>query len=178
MIAKSSQNAEPGSPGRTSRPRAHHFRGSLGRFATGVAIVTFDGATKPPGITVNSFPPVSMEPPLVLVSIARNTKAHDELAGRPFSVNILGAEQKQLALHFAGRPGPEPLWVEGDTAPRLSNVLAYFECTPWAAYDGGDHTLYVGQVVDFNYRSGDALAFANSSFTTIPESQLGMEDLL
>ncbi|MFF2297280.1 flavin reductase family protein [Arthrobacter sp. NPDC058127] len=178
MIAKSSHNAEPGPLSRTSRPRAHHFRGSLGRFATGVAIVTFDGATKRHGITVNSFTAVSMEPPLVLVSIARNAKAHDELAGRPFSVNILGAEQKQLALHFAGRPGPEPLWVEGDTAPRLSNVLAYFECTPWAAYDGGDHTLYLGEVADFNYRSGDALAFANSSFTTIPESQLGMEDLL
>jgi flavin reductase (DIM6/NTAB) family NADH-FMN oxidoreductase RutF len=178
MIAKSSQNAEQGPLGRTSRPRAHHFRGSLGRFATGVAIVTFDGATKRHGITVNSFTAVSMEPPLVLVSIARNTKAHDELAGRPFSVNILGAEQKQLALHFAGSPGPEPRWVEGETAPRLSNVLAYFECTPWAAYDGGDHTLYLGEVVDFNYRSGDALAFANSSFTTIPESQLGMEDLL
>ncbi|GAB2725078.1 flavin reductase family protein [Arthrobacter bambusae] len=178
MIAKSSHNAEPGPLSRTSRPRAHHFRGSLGRFATGVAIVTFDGATKRHGITVNSFTAVSMEPPLVLVSIARNAKAHDELAGRPFSVNILGAEQKQLALHFSGRPGPEPLWVEGDTAPRLSNVLAYFECTPWAAYDGGDHTLYLGEVADFNYRSGDALAFANSSFTTIPESQLGMEDLL
>ncbi|MGO4855928.1 flavin reductase family protein [Arthrobacter sp. 2MCAF14] len=178
MIAKSSQNAEQGPLGRTSRPRAHHFRGSLGRFATGVAIVTFDGVTKRHGITVNSFTSVSMEPPLVLVSIARNTKAHDELAGRPFSVNILGAEQKQLALHFSGRPGPEPRWVEGETAPRLSNVLAYFECTPWAAYDGGDHTLYLGEVVDFNYRSGDALAFANSSFTTIPESQLGMEDLL
>ncbi|WAH99649.1 flavin reductase family protein [Arthrobacter sp. MMS18-M83] len=178
MIAKSSQNAEPGRLGRTSRPRAHHFRGSLGRFATGVAIVTFDGATKRHGITVNSFTAVSMEPPLVLVSIARTAKAHDELAGRSFSVNILGAEQQDLALHFAGRRGPEPRWVEGGTAPRLSNVLAYFECTPWAAYDGGDHTLYVGEVVDFNYRNGDALAFANSSFTTIPESQLGMEDLL
>lgn len=178
MIAKSSQNAEPGSQSRTSRPRAHHFRGSLGRFATGVAIVAFDGVTKRHGITVNSFTSVSMEPPLVLVSIARTAKAHDELAGRPFSVNILGAEQQQLALHFAGIPGPEPRWVEGEPAPRLSNVLAYFECKPWAAYDGGDHTLYLGEVVDFNYRNGDALAFANGSFTTIPESQLGMEDLL
>lgn len=178
MIAKSGQNAGSGAPGRTTRPRAHHFRGSLGRFATGVAIVTFDGVTKRHGITVNSFTSVSMEPPLVLVSIARNSKAHDELAGRPFSVNILGAEQQQLALHFAGRPGPEPRWIEGDIAPRLAGVLAYFECKPWAAYDGGDHTLYVGEVVDFNYRNGDALAFANSAFTTIPESQLGMEDLL
>jgi flavin reductase (DIM6/NTAB) family NADH-FMN oxidoreductase RutF len=163
---------------RTAAPRAHHFRGSLGRFATGVAIVTFDGVTKRHGITVNSFTSVSMEPPLVLVSIARATRAHDELAGRPFTVNILGAEQQQLAMHFSGRTGREPEWVEGTTAPRLAKVLAWFECKPWAAYDGGDHTLYLGEVVDFNYRNGDALAFANSAFTTIPESQLGMEDLL
>ena len=176
MIAK--PEAAPDVPGWASVPRAHRFRGSLGRFATGVAIVTFDGATKRHGITVNSFTSVSMEPPLVLVSIARAAKAHDELAGRPFTVNILGAEQRELARHFAGRPGPEPQWVEGETAPRLSNVLAYFECKPWAAYDGGDHTLYLGEVVDFNYRNGDALAFANSAFTIIPESQLGMEDLL
>lgn len=164
---------------RAIRPREHHFRGSLGRFATGVAIVTFDGGAKRHGITVNSFTSVSMEPPLVLASIARTTRAHDELAGRPFTVNILGAEQQALAMHFAGRPqGREPNWVEGQVAPRLANVLAFFECTPWAAYDGGDHTLYLGEVVDFSYRSGDALAFANSRFTTIPESQLGVEDLL
>lgn len=191
MIAKPPEKAElpqkaelpeRAGPGSTAdgrgTPGNHHFRGSLGRFATGVAIVTFDGVTKRHGITVNSFTSVSMNPPLVLVSIARHTKAHDELAGRPFTVNILGAEQRELAMHFAGRPGREPVWVEGSTAPRLLNVLAYFECTPWAAYDGGDHTLYVGQVVDFDYRNGDALAFANSNFTTIPESQLGMEELL
>jgi flavin reductase (DIM6/NTAB) family NADH-FMN oxidoreductase RutF len=170
--------AEGGIPRRIDVPDIHHFRGSLGRFATGVAIVTFDGATKRHGITVNSFTSVSMDPPLVLVSIARDTKAHDELADRPFTVNILGAEQQALALHFAGRPGPEPLFVEGETAPRLARVLAYFSCTPWAAYDGGDHTLYLGEVRDFDYRTGDALAFANSSFTTIPESQLGVEELL
>ncbi|MEA5456145.1 flavin reductase family protein [Sinomonas sp. JGH33] len=168
----------PGGRRRSSASRSHHFRGSLGRFATGVAIVTFDGPSRRYGITVNSFTSVSLEPPLVLVSIARRTTAHDELAGRAFTVNILGAEQQALALHFAGRPGVEPQWVEGSVAPRLSRVLAYFECTPWAAYDGGDHTLYLGEVVDFDYRSGDALAFANGHFTTIPESQLGVEDLL
>jgi flavin reductase len=180
MIATPRQKADtaPGRPGSVLQSRAHHFRGSLGRFATGVAIVTFDGVSKRHGITVNSFTSVSMEPPLVLVSIARTTKAHDELAGRPFTVNILGAEQRTLAMHFAGKPGQDPLWVEGEVAPRLAGVLAFFECRPWAAYDGGDHTLYLGEVVDFNYRSGDALAFANSSFTTIPESQLGVEDLL
>lgn len=174
---------EPVRESATQRPRAQHFRGSLGRFATGVAIVTFDGVRphgvmSRRGITVNSFTSVSMEPPLVLVSIAKSTRAHNELAGRPFTVNILGAEQQALALHFAGRPGQEPRWVEGRVAPRLANVLAFFECTPWAEYPGGDHTLYLGEVVDFNYRNGDALAFANSTFTTIPESQLGVENLL
>lgn len=160
------------------RSQQHLFRGSLGRFATGVAVVTFDGPSGRHGITVNSFTSVSMEPPLVLVSIAHTTNAHDELEGCPFTVNVLGAEQEALASHFAGKPGTEPLWVEGDTAPRLSGVLSYFQCTPWAAYPGGDHTLYLGEVQDFDYRAGDALGFVNGRFTTIPEYLLGHEALL
>lgn len=183
-------NATPGMAGsfrtdsKVMRPREQHFRGSLGRFATGVAIVTFDsepdaaGASVRRGITVNSFTSVSLDPPLVLVSIARSTKSHDELAGRPFTVNVLGAEQEDLARHFAGRPAREPQWVEGERAPRLARVLAWFECTPWAAYDGGDHTLYLGRVEAFDYRTGDALGFVSGRFTTIPEYLLGQEDLL
>ncbi|HEU4807350.1 MAG TPA: flavin reductase family protein, partial [Homoserinimonas sp.] len=118
--------------------------------------------------------------PLVLVSIARTTAAHDELEGRPFTVNVLGAEQEALASHFAGKPkaGFEPVWVEGETAPRLSGVLSYFQCTPWATYPGGDHTLYLGEVQEFDYRAGDALGFVNGRFTTIPEYLLGHEALL
>jgi flavin reductase len=160
------------------RPHEQHFRGSLGRFATGVAVVTFDTDQGRHGITVNSFTSVSLEPPLVLVSIARTTKSHDELAGRPFTVNVLGAEQRELASNFAGKPTGDPRWVEGTVAPRLAGVLSYFECTPWAAYDGGDHTLYLGEVVTFDYRAGDALGFVNGQFTTIPEYLLGHEALL
>ena len=112
------------------RPHEQHFRGSLGRFATGVAVVTFDTDQGRHGITVNSFTSVSLEPPLVLVSIARTTKSHDELAGRPFTVNVLGAEQRALASNFGGTPTGEPRWVEGTVAPRLAGVLSYFECTP------------------------------------------------
>ncbi|BAS17425.1 NADH-dependent flavin reductase [Arthrobacter sp. Hiyo8] len=108
MIAKSSHNAEPGPLSRTSRPRAHHFRGSLGRFATGVAIVTFDGATKRHGITVNSFTAVSMEPPLVLVSIARNAKAHDELAGRPSASISWVPNRSNSPCISRADPGPSP----------------------------------------------------------------------
>lgn len=122
--------ARAGIPSMSLRPREHHFHGRLGRFATGVAIVTFDGVTKRHGITANSFTSVSMEPPLVLVSIARSTTAHDELDGRPFSVNILGAEQRALAMHFAGKPGNEPVWNEGEVAPRLDNALGFAPTIP------------------------------------------------
>lgn len=175
-----------GRPSSVLRPHEQHFRGSLGRFATGVAVVTFDASTGSVqaadaghhGITVNSFTSVSLDPPLVLVSIAKSTRSHDQLAGRPFTVNVLGAEQRALASNFAGTPTGEPLWVEGGVAPRLAGVLSYFECTPWAAYDGGDHTLYLGEVVNFDYRAGDALGFVNGQFTTIPEYLLGHEALL
>ncbi|MCU1552160.1 MAG: flavin reductase domain protein FMN-binding protein [Glaciihabitans sp.] len=178
MIAAQNQTPEFRRESALYRPRQQYFRGSLGRFATGVAVVTFDGAEQRRGITVNSFTSVSMDPPLVLVSVARSTKAHDELVDRPFTVNILGAEQQLIASHFAGRPNGEPRWVEGDIAPRLAGALSYFECKPWAAYDGGDHTLYLGEVVNFDYRTGDALGFVNGQFTTIPEYLLGHEALL
>lgn len=162
------------------RPTAHFFRGGLGRFVTGVAVVTFDtvDATGEPlrhGITVNSFTSVSMEPPLVLVSIQRTVRTHEMLGEGPFAINILGAEQQALALHFAGRPQIDPVWEEGERAPRLAGVLGWFECAPWAQYDGGDHTLFVGEVCAFAYRSGDALGFVNGQFTTVPEAPRGHE---
>lgn len=118
-----------------------------------------------------------MDPPLVLVSIQRSVRAHDMMRGQPFTVNILGAEQERLAMQFAGKPSLDPVWVEGEHAPRLAGVLSFFECTPWAEYDAGDHTLFVGQVQTFDYRSGDALGFINGHFTAISEPPVGHESL-
>ncbi|MEV0082628.1 flavin reductase family protein [Saccharopolyspora sp. NPDC050642] len=158
----------------------HHrrFRSCLGRFATGVAVVAFDGATGRHGFTANSFTSVSMDPPLVLVSVARAAKAHGELPGRPFTINVLGAEQQALAMHFAGRPQLEPAWLDAGAAPRLAGALAHFECHPWQTCEAGDHTLHIGEVVDFDYRGGDLLGFAAGRFVTIAEPSLGLEHLL
>jgi flavin reductase (DIM6/NTAB) family NADH-FMN oxidoreductase RutF len=168
----------PGSP--LYRPPDHYLRGCLGRFATGVAVVTFApaGGEPPHGITVNSFTSVSMDPPLILVSLQRSSNSHDMMRGRPFTVNILGAEQQALALHFAGRPSKEPAWIDGTHAPRLAGTISYIECTPWAEYDGGDHTLFLGEVRHFDYRNGDALGFVNGQFSVIPELDTGHEALL
>lgn len=181
MAAKFAQSPAfaPESP--LYRPPAHFLRGCLGRFATGVAVVGFtQPGGGPRGITVNSFTSVSMDPPLILVALQRTVPSHDLLRGRCFTVNVLGAEQRELALHFAGKPRPSlrPVWADGEHAPRIAGSLCYFECTPWAEYDGGDHTLFLGEVRRFDYREGDALGFVNGQFATILQGAPGHEALL
>ena len=154
------------------------LRSCLGRFVTGVTVVTFDGGGRRHGITVNSFTSVSLDPPLVLVSVARTARSHDALHGRPFCVNVLGAEQEDVARAFAGGGDAVPSWHESADPPRLSNVLAHLSCRPWRAYGGGDHTLFLGEVTGYAYRDGDALAYANSRFTTVAEPAFGHEYLI
>jgi flavin reductase (DIM6/NTAB) family NADH-FMN oxidoreductase RutF len=164
----------------TAPPTHGSLRTCLGRFATGVAVVTFESDNGPRGITVNSFTSVSMSPPLVLVSVARAARSHDALRGRAFCVNVLGAEQEPVARLFAGseQRSAQSVWHEGPIAPRLAGVLAHLECRPWRDYDGGDHTLFLGEVAGFDYRDGDALGYHSSRFTSIVDEQLGIEDLI
>jgi flavin reductase len=164
-----------------ARPGERTLRSCLGRFATGVVVVTFATDDGPRGITVNSFTSVSMDPPLILVSVARRARLHDTLPGRPFCVNVLGAEQEAIARQFAGAPPgafAEPVWVTGGAAPRLAGVLAHLACRPWRDYDGGDHTLFLGEVEGFDFRDGDALGFHTSGFTAIADERFGIEDLI
>jgi len=190
MTATFAQSPAFGPESPLYRPPAQFLRGCLGRFATGVAVVSFtepDGGLR--GVTVNSFTSVSLEPPLILLALQREVPSHDLLRGRCFTVNVLGAEQRELALRFAGgeqgkhsagrpRPSLRPAWADGEYAPRIAGSLCYFECTPWAEYDGGDHTLFLGEVRRFDYRDGDALGFVSGQFTTIPQSTSGHEALL
>lgn len=159
-------------PGEVAPLDTARFRTCLGRFATGVTVVAFrEQAGSPRGITVNAFTSVSLDPPLVLVAIARAARSHDLLGGHPFSVSVLKVEQEPLARHFAGPPQDrelQPQWVEGRVAPRLAGCLAWMECEPWASYEGGDHTLYVGRVVNFDAHDGDALGFYCSRFVSVP----------
>jgi flavin reductase (DIM6/NTAB) family NADH-FMN oxidoreductase RutF len=143
-----------------------------------VTVVTFESSDGRHGLTVNSFTSVSLDPPLVLVSVATTARSCEALKATPFTVNVLGAEQERIARSFAGGPSLDLDWREGRYAPRLSGTLAFLECTPWAAHEAGDHTLFVGEVVDFESREGDALGYFNSRFFTVPESRLGHEYLI
>lgn len=127
------------------------LRNTLGNFATGVVVLTYRSGDSYYGVTVNSFTSVSLDPPLLLVSMQRTSRALTYLLERPFAVNVLGDNQLGTALHFAGKPQDAHLieWVDDDIAPRINGSLAYFQCTPWAGYDGGDHVLVLGRVMSY-----------------------------
>jgi flavin reductase (DIM6/NTAB) family NADH-FMN oxidoreductase RutF len=125
------------------------------------------------GATVNAFSSVSLDPPLVMVSLDRRSRMCALLADAPFGINILGTHQRDLALQFAGRLADSPAAVEWEpsaAAPRLAGCPAFLACLPWAAYDGGDHVLYVGEVQQFDVGPGDPLLFHGGGFHELRES--------
>jgi flavin reductase (DIM6/NTAB) family NADH-FMN oxidoreductase RutF len=148
---------------------ARELRNCLGRFATGVTVITCDTEDGQHGFTANSFTSVSLDPPLVLVSVDRKTRAFEFLKDNHFTVNILMENQMDTAMHFAGRPLEEPPfeWEKGMHCHRLKDALAHIECEPWAEYDGGDHVLYLGKVNHFEYKDGAPLAYYSGQFSKV-----------
>ncbi|SBT43037.1 flavin reductase family protein [Micromonospora auratinigra] len=132
------------------------LRSLFGTFATGVTVVTVGGSA-PHGMTANSFASVSLDPPLALVCVGRDTTTYARLRVRPrFAVSVLDADQEHLARYFAdpGRPtGAAQFtgvdWRPGPAtgAPLLAGALAWLECRLWRAYDGGDHVIVVGRLL-------------------------------
>ena len=128
------------------------LRDALGRFATGVTVVTTMTTDGPLGITANSFASVSLEPPLVLWSPARKSWRFPSFeAASHFAIHVLSAGQLDLAESFS-RPGDLGFDGLGFTsglgdAPLLAGCTARFECRHEAGYDGGDHLIVVGEVL-------------------------------
>jgi flavin reductase len=136
---------------------ASEFRHAVGRFATGVTVVgTVDDDVRY-GMTVNSFTSVSLEPLLVLFCCERDSSLYEPiLRSGVWGVSVLGSKQQDDAAWFAKRgvAGADQFAGRDTThgavtgSPLLSRALAWFECRTWATYDGGDHTIIVGEVVD------------------------------
>jgi flavin reductase (DIM6/NTAB) family NADH-FMN oxidoreductase RutF len=133
------------------------FRNALGSFATGVAVITAESAHGRLGATVSSFNSVSLEPPLILFSLSRRAFgiAHWREVAH-YGVIILPENQRELSSRFA-RSGSDkwanlPVLRMKNGAPLLPIWITYFECEPYANYDGGDHDIFVCKVSRFEYR--------------------------
>ncbi len=151
-----------------SRP----LREALGRFATGVTIVTTrTEAGKLEGLTANSFSALSLDPPLVLWSLKKTAPSRPsfEQSGY-FAVNVLCADQKALSKHFATPTEDKFSDVHAHEGhggcPVLPGCLATFECSTETTVVGGDHIIFIGRVHRATYRTGEPLIFSSGSYAT------------
>jgi flavin reductase (DIM6/NTAB) family NADH-FMN oxidoreductase RutF len=133
------------------------FRAALGRFATGVTVVTTVVDGQPHGMTANAFSSASLDPPLILVCVDHEAVLHDLLGeSEAFGVSILAAAQEHLSIWFAtaDRPGgraqfADVAWAPGahTGAPLLDGAAARLECRPAGRFPAGDHSVFLGEVV-------------------------------
>lgn len=148
----------------------------MGRFATGVTVVTTRLGGEVHGMTANAVTSVSLEPPLVLVCVDKTADTHDILArAGVFALNVLSREQERLSEHFSKKEteGAHRLdefshRAAATGAPILEGCLAYLDCRVTAQHPGGDHTIFVGEVVEAgSLRDGEPLLFYQGRYTKL-----------
>jgi 3-hydroxy-9,10-secoandrosta-1,3,5(10)-triene-9,17-dione monooxygenase reductase component len=155
--------------------RTRQFRAALGSFATGVTIVTTRGAAgEDIGLTANSFNSVSLDPPMVLWSLARKSLSLPAfLHSGYFAVHVLSAEQEKLSMTFATRGADKFAGLElrrgaGDI-PLIPGCSAVFQCRMAFNYEGGDHVIFVGQVEEFEHFNREPLVFHGGRYAVAVE---------
>ncbi|MGH8505085.1 MAG: flavin reductase [Stenotrophobium sp.] len=149
---------------------AAEFRKALGSFATGVTIITTRGPDgQPLGLTVNSFNSVSLNPPLVLWSLANNSMSLPAFRTAPhWAVHVLATDQEPLSARFAKRGEDKFAGLDTETGvgdiPLLKGCTARFECRAAFQYDGGDHVIFVGEVQNFSRSEAAPLVFHSGRY--------------
>ena len=147
---------------------ARAFRDALGRFATGVTVVTCKSELGPLGITANSFASLSLDPPLVLWSPARASRRFQAFVdARHYAIHVLSKRQQDLCEHFAtqGHDFSGLTWsANTQDVPLFEDCLARFECRRHAIHDGGDHAIIVGHVEAAELSDGEPLLFAGGRY--------------
>lgn len=157
------------------------FREALGSFVTGVTIVTArDAQGRPFGLTANSFNSVSLDPPMVLWSLSLRSGTLPVFRDATcWAVHVLAADQQAMSDRFA-RPGKAKFAgledVDGpEGAPLIAGYAARFGCTARFEYEGGDHAIFLGEVVDFDRRDVDPLIYHGGRYARLMRSQSGAD---
>src|ERR1700733_1020145 len=147
------------------------FRSALSHFASSVTVVTARGADQTPcGLTVSAFSSLSLEPPLILICIEKRASIHEHLKeGSYFAVNILAEDQEIISRRFASKD-PERFSGVGYSpspagAPFLDGALAHIECRVVSAYEGGDHTIFLGEVETAGTKEGKPLIYFRGGYS-------------
>lgn len=150
------------------------FRATMGCFATGVTVISTTIAGQVHGMTANAFLSVSLDPPLILVSLGQRTHMHTLLKhGDLFGVSVLAADQVGLSNHFAGRRGSDVLinWEWESGVPLLGGAVAHIAAEVVAIHPAGDHTLFIGEVEHLAQRPGQPLVFHAGAYAQLQFSE-------
>ena len=157
------------------------FRNALGSFATGVTIVTARDATgNPVGLTANSFNSVSLDPPMVLWSLSLLSGSLPIFRdAETWAVHVLAADQQAMSDRFA-TPGRDKFaglsLVDGaEGAPLIEGCAARFGCRARFEYEGGDHAIFLGEVVDFDRRDAEPLIYHGGQYGRIMRAPTGAD---
>lgn len=147
------------------------FKTALGRFASGVTVVTVGGNGTLHGMTASSFASVSLEPPRVLVCLDKSSRTR-ALLSDSFAVNILSAEQEHISRSFA-HAGEKPFSELGHEigasgAPLIHGSLAWIECATSSIVDGGDHDIVIGDVTRCSHADGHPLVYYQREYHSLP----------
>jgi flavin reductase (DIM6/NTAB) family NADH-FMN oxidoreductase RutF len=145
------------------------FKFAMSHFASGVTVVTTEIDGKPFGMTVASFASLSLHPPLVLICIEKTVKTHDAIAAAgKFGVSILRSDQQQVSSCFASRIEDKfagvPLRRGTLDVPLIAGALTTLECRVTQQLPGGDHTIFVGEVIDAQTNEGNPLLHFRSKY--------------
>ncbi len=146
----------------------------MGQFATGVTVVTTGGEAGSHGLTANAVASLSLDPPLVLVAVDKRAHSlHYLRANRCFAVNILRLEQEEISRRFAV-PGPKDFdGLEVATAetgsPILADCLAFLDCKVADILPGGDHEIFVGEIVAGDFQAGDPLLYFSGKYRRLTD---------
>jgi 4-hydroxyphenylacetate 3-hydroxylase, reductase component len=146
------------------------LRRAFGHFPTGVTVITTTSADgRRVGITANSFCSLSLDPPLILWSIARSSNTFEAFrSASHFAVHVLHSGQANVARQFSMKDCDRFAGLDcglcRSGAPRLPDFHAYFDCETHEALDGGDHVIVVGRVLEWEERAGDPLVFYRGRF--------------
>lgn len=152
------------------------FRDALGCYPTGVTVVTTTDANGDArGFTANSFTSVSLNPPLLLVCLAKTAHSHAVFsASGSFAINVLSEKQRDVSGLFASK-APDKFeqveWVKGHAnVPLIQGSLAMFQCETHERVDAGDHTILIGRVVDFASDSGRPLGYCRGAYVAYQDA--------
>lgn len=153
---------------------ARAFRRTLGQFATGVTIIATEADGRPAGVTANSFSSLSLDPPLVLWSIARTSRSFTTFcAAKHFAVSILTAEQIDVSQKLSSASEEkfsDVAWRPGiGGAPLIEEAAATLECSTETIYEGGDHIILIGRVLRYARYPGDVLLYAQGQYGIVEE---------